>query len=159
MRHTEETKQKLSAMRRGPLNPFYGKKHTEEFKARARLILRDHAGKSTLAPQRLIVPIGITAAYLAGMIDADGSVRFRRGRPFVAVYNTYKPLIDWLVKTLGCGSVSKGNMGRELVQAWCITAARDVHALLGAVRPHLIVKAGDADAALAHLRDKYEWAK
>jgi len=161
MKHTEETKRLLSDMRRGERNPFYGKKHSPEFieQARRRMQGLNAARQYEAAPQKVRVPTGNDLAYLAGMIDADGSVRFRKGRPFVAVYNTSRPLIDWLLATMGHGSVSYGNEGRERVMAWCIQGARDVYALSTALLPLLIVKRGDAEAALAYLREKYEWAK
>lgn len=160
MRHTDATKQKLSEMRRGDRNPFYGRTHSPEVRAMlAERASRQNAARQyEAAPQLIRAPEGVSAAYLAGMIDADGSVRFKKGRPFVSIYNTHRPLMGWLMETLGHGSLSSGNVGRERVIAWTIQGARDVHALLCAVRPFLIVKAADADAALAHLRGKYEWA-
>lgn len=161
MKHSRKTIAKLSAMRTGYRNPFYGRHHSDEFKAAqsARTRAYNATRQYEPSPQSIVAPSGPVAAYLAGMIDADGSVRFKRGRPFVSVYNTNVPLIDWLSKTLGGGTVSKGNMGRKQVFAWTITAARDVFALLCAVRPLMIVKASDADAALKFFQGKYEWAK
>jgi hypothetical protein len=103
--------------------------------------------------------------YVAGLIDADGSIRFKTDhstkvkvrRPFVSVYNTNTELVAWLMATFGHGCVAKGNMGREQVFSWTIQGARDVYALLTAIRPWLIVKRGDADAALEYLREKYQW--
>lgn len=157
MIHTAETKRKLSDMRRGALNPFYGRKHTPETRAKLAAHLRFCQSTRTYEPmpQRVVIPGPFDVAYLAGMIDADGSIRFRRGRPFVSVYNTYRPLIEWLMVTLRHGCVSKTTRGRLQVEAWTITAARDVYALLTAIRPHLKVKAADADAAIAHLVKKY----
>lgn len=163
MRHTEEKKAKLSAMRRGSNNPFYGKKHTPEVLEGMRNRARALNANRTYAvqPQRLITPTSdAIRGYLAGMIDADGSIRFRKKTlPFVCVYNTYAPLLDWLRETLGCGSIYKTTKGREQVQCWQTTAARDLFALLTSIRPFLIVKASDADAVLAFLREKYEWAR
>jgi len=167
MRHTDETRAKLSALRQGANNPFYGRTHTPEARQRISESSRNRnlARKYEPAPQRITVPSGWELAYLAGLIDADGSVRFKIDhstaekvkRPFVSVYNTNLALIDWLVSTLGHGSVTKGNMGREQVMAWTIQGARDVYALLTALRPMLIVKASDADAALNFLKEKYQW--
>lgn len=165
MRHTPETKAKLSKRRVGALNPFHGKTHTPEVKMRLSESARIRNLSRTYepAPRRITLPSQDALAYVAGLIDADGSIRFKTDhstqkrvpRPRVVIYNTSAPLIDWLCSTFDHGSVTKGNVGREQVLAWSITAARDVYALLTAVRPWLIVKADDADIALDHLREKY----
>lgn len=160
MIHTAETKAKLSAIRRGDKNPFFGKKHTPEFRAQqsARTKAMNASRRYTVQPQKIITPTGDWRAYLAGMVDADGSIRFKAGRPFVSIYNTHKPLIVALLERMG-GGFSDGNLGRIQCYAWTITAARDVYAFVTSVRPLLIVKAGDADLVLAHLVEKYEWAR
>lgn len=168
MRHTDETRAHLSSIRQGAANPFYGKTHTEETKLRIAESsrLRNQSRTYEPAPQRITIPGPETCAYLAGLIDADGSIRFKTDhstkqkvrRPFVTVYNTNKDLITWLGETLGNGCVTKGNLGRDQVLAWTIQGAHDVYALLIAIRPWLIVKAVDADTALWYLREKYQWA-
>lgn len=157
MRHTDATRAKLSEMRRGPRNPFFGRKHTEETKAKIaeRTRINNLTRRYEPAPQRVVLPDEMTLAYVAGLVDADGSIRFARGRPFAGIYNTNRGLIDWLVATFGCGNLSNGNMGREQVVCWRLDRARDVYAFVSAIRPRLIVKAADADAALAYLREKY----
>lgn len=167
MRHTDETRAKLSAQRQGANNPFYGRTHTPETRQRISESSRNRNLARTYepAPQRITVPSGWQLAYIAGLVDADGSIRFRTDnstskkvqRPFVAIYNTNVALIDWLVSTFGHGSVAKANMGRERVLAWSVTGARDVYALATALRPMLIVKASDADAAINFLKEKYQW--
>jgi hypothetical protein len=161
VRHTPETKAKLSEMRRGERNPFYGRRHTPEARAKISAATRHRnlTGQRAYepSPQRIVLPGEDTLAYVAGLVDADGSIRFSGGRPFIAIYNTNASLIAWLVETFGYGCLSNGNMGREQVRAWRLSAARDVYALVGALRPRLIVKAEDADIALAWLRDKYGW--
>jgi hypothetical protein len=159
MRHTDETKRKLSAMRSGERNPFFGKKHTPETLAKiaARTRLYNAQRQYIPHPQKIVAPTGALAGYLAGIIDGDGSVCFVKKRPRVTVYGTCRPLMDWLKATLGNGSIGKHNTGRELNLSWTITAARDVHALLVAVRPFMIVKATDADEVLDFYRRKYGW--
>lgn len=144
-------------MRRGERNPMFGRKHTPEALALigAGARVTNARRQYVPVPQRIVIPDETTLAYIAGLVDADGSIRFRKGRPFVSIYNTNTDLIAWLMRTLGHGSVSNGNLGREQVVAWSIQAARDVYALVTAIRPWLIVKADDADAALAHLLEKY----
>lgn len=167
MRHTAATRSALSVARTGAANPFYGKTHTADARARisAAATHRNRSRTYEPAPQRITLPDEVTLAYVAGLIDADGSVRFKTDhstsakvrRPFVSIYNTSVPLIEWLVATFGHGCVSRGNLGREQVFAWTIQGARDVYALLVAVRPRLVVKGDDADDALEHLRRRYGW--
>ena len=168
MLHTDETKALLSEMRTGSANPFYGKTHTAEAKARIAKSsrLRNQSRTYEPAPQRVTIPADpCVIAYLAGMVDADGSIRFKTDhststkvrRPFLSVYNTSRPLMDWLMETFSHGCTAKGNMGREQVQSWTIQGARDVYALVTAIRPYLIVKKSDADTALEHLRGRYGW--
>lgn len=79
MKHTEETKRKLSEMRKGKKNPFYGKTHTEEAKRKMALATRRRnlsTGQYNLAQQKVTIPKGGALAYFAGLIDADGSIRF-----------------------------------------------------------------------------------
>ena len=55
-------------------------------------------------------------SYLAGMVDADGSVILRldktRYRLRLYVYNTYQPLMDWLEEN----SAKKASMARSTPQ-------------------------------------------
>lgn len=166
MRHTAETKAHLSAIRQGSANPFYGRTHTAEFGEDQAARNRMRTGPRDPLPQQIVIPDKALCAYLAGLIDADGSIRFKTDhstrtknrRPFVTVYNTSRELIDWLMATLGHGCVAHGNLGREQVLSWTVQGARDVYALLTAIRPWLIIKSADADTALWYLREKYQWA-
>lgn len=165
MRHTQATRERLSALHSGERNPFFGLTHTPEVRARLSENARHRNRSRTYepAPRRIALPDEATLAYVAGLIDADGSIRFktdhstqkRRPRPRVVIYNTSRPLIEWWLETFQHGSVTNGNKGREQVLAWSIAGARDVYALLAAVRPWLIVKGADADIALVFLREKY----
>lgn len=159
MKHSTATREKISAMQTGERNSFYGRRHSPEARAKISAATRHRnlSGKRAYAPapQRIVLPDEKTLAYVAGLIDADGSIRFSGGRPFIAIYNTSAALIEWLTATFGYGCISNGNKGREQVVAWRLSAARDVYALVSAVRPRLIVKAADADVVLAWLSDKY----
>lgn len=167
MRHTDETRALLSEARKGSLNPFFGRTHTPEVRERLSVSARNRNLSRTYepAPQRIAIPGSIEIAYTAGMVDADGSIRFKTDhstavkvrRPFVSIYNTSRTLMDWLMDTYGHGCITKGNVGREQVLSWTLGGARDVFALVGAIRPHLIVKAEDADDVLECLRGRYGW--
>ena len=103
MRHTDETKRKLSEMRKGEKNPFYGKKHSPETKAKIAQWTREFnaSRQYELNPLSITIPIEPDLSYIAGIVDGEGSIRFHRERPFIAIYNTDTRLMDWLQKKLG----------------------------------------------------------
>ena len=79
MVHAEETKRKLSEMRTGNKNPFYGKHHTEETKARLANATRVYnlSRKYDISPQSIRIPSSQELAYVAGIIDGEGSIVLR----------------------------------------------------------------------------------
>lgn len=157
MKHTDETKRKLSEMRRGERNPFYGRKHTPETRARLNSILRQYDGQRRLKINRRALKnfSEIDAAYLAAMIDGEGSIAFRKGYPQVVVYNTCEALMFWLIQHIGGSWRETSVVGRVPVLAWSVQGAADIHYCLTRVRPHLIIKPDRADHVLAHLWTKY----
>jgi len=95
------------------------------------------------------------AAYLAGIIDGEGSIMLI-GRGFggahcrMSVANTYLPLIDYVYETTGIGGVYRQ---REATETHKVSYAWRCHAegaeeLLTQIRPYLIVKAAQADLAI-----------
>jgi len=163
MIHTDETKNKLSEMRKGSKNPFYGKHHTEDFKKKLseRVKIQNSQRQYELQPLKATIPTGNDIVYLAGFCDADGSIRFThpggKPRPFIAFYNTNQEVIDWIFNKLGsAGSIQYHNKGRELVQSIRLDSAKDVYFVVKALLPFLIVKRNDALLVIDFLESKYE---
>lgn len=161
MKHSAATKRKLSRMRRGRKNPFYGRKHSEKFKAALRVrMLGNTYRRFTISPCTLKTFDDVKAGYMAAMIDGEGSIQMHREAPQVAVHNTSVPLMRWLVKHIGGSYIkaSNGSPGMKNVKqcyTWNVAAARNVYVLLVRVRPLLVIKGDKADAVLARLRSKY----
>jgi len=102
------------------------------------------------------------AAYIAGMIDADGTATVtRRGdlvMPLVLIVNTDLGLIDWLLTTIGAGCAyetktepkrpdqSKARWNK--VHRYQLTG-RKAQSLLTACRPYLLVKSRQADLVIS----------
>lgn len=154
MKHTMATKRKCAAVRTG-------RRHTDEAKARIaaslkrRIQLVGPLRQYDRQPAAVTIPTGTDLAYLAGIIDGEGSIRFRAGRPFVAVYNTNTDLMHWLfLKTGRVGRVTD-QRGRVPCYTWQVAGANDLLALCEALRPYLVVKLDDANRVLQHLRQKY----
>src|SRR5438552_12044463 len=98
----------------------------------------------------------IDLAYLAGIIDGEGSISrtpikdvFRCS---VIVYNTDKALMDWLGSFGGRCYIRKfapGSYSTKLTQyGWHVQKARDVILLLSALIPCLRIKKARAQQAL-----------
>jgi hypothetical protein len=159
MRHTAESKAHLSEMRKGDKNPFFGRKHTPETKAKLAKILRENRPGVGfgLSPGKVRIPEGVALGYFAGLVDGEGSVRFiRKIRPFVAVYNTEKRIMDWLQENVG-GKASevKARKGRKPMWHWRIDATRDVYKICVSIRHLLLAKQDDADIVIRFLETKY----
>jgi hypothetical protein len=110
------------------------------------------------------------AAYLAGLVDGEGSIMLYMRRDVVAlrlaVTNTYRPVLDWIAEITGVGKVHaqyparpstlEGRMfTRKATWAWNCNA-QAAETLLAQLRPHLRIKPAQADLALevqARLRD------
>lgn len=157
MKHTDETKKKLSNQRKGKKNPFYGKKHTPETRKKLAENLKKYRENRTydLKDISISIPKKNDLHYLAGIIDADGSIRFTKGRPFIAIYNVSKPLMNWVIKNVGGSITGKDKRGREVSYQWKIMAAKDVYALCTHLIPILKIKQEDAIKAINHLKEKY----
>ncbi len=158
MKHTKATKRKLSLMRRGERNPFYGKHHTDSTKARLAKSTREFnlaSRKYSIGP-RTVFPISDTdAAYLAGIVDGDGSIGFVKERPRISVYNTDFSMIHWLDTHLGAKGMAVDRRGRTMNYVWYTSAARDVYFLCRRLMPFLIVKHSAAKRVIAFLEGKY----
>lgn len=158
MHHTKATKDLLSKMRRGELNPFYGKKHTSKTRAKLARILRIHGSKGhlELSPVAVKVPAGLNLGYFAGLVDGEGSVRFYKGRnPSVKVYNSDRRIMLWLKRNVGGSVGGHDKRGRKICYCWSVVAVRGVYVLLQALAPVVIAKTSDVTKALQFLQSKY----
>lgn len=96
----------------------------------------------------------VDAAYLAGIIDGEGSIILYKRRDVVAVMltvsNTAKKLLDWIADKTDVGAIcaqSKETEKRKASWFWRCNADA-AESVLQQIRPHLVVKSAQADLAL-----------
>lgn len=101
-------------------------------------------------------------AYAAGLFDGEGMVRIARYKipnsintryqVITMIGMTHEPVIRALCKAFGgsvhCNDHSKRNAKHRPQWCWYLSS-RMALAFLQSIRPHLIVKAGEADIAIA----------
>jgi hypothetical protein len=158
MFHTKATRRRLSEMRRGERNPFYGRTHSDETKAKMSLWTRQHNARRQydLEPPRLRPLMAVEAAYLAGIVDGEGTIGFKRGRPFLSVYNTSLVLMRWLQALGGPGITARRTpIARKTCYGWTLAGARDLYILLNALVPFLQIKRQLALDVIAAFEAKY----
>lgn len=93
------------------------------------------------------------AGYIAGIMDGEGHMYVRKEyegstHTVIRVRITSKPLVDWLIKTTGIGSICsyvpkqrKQDGGeKRKVYEWCLMNRADVEALVSKIEPWLIIK-------------------
>lgn len=100
------------------------------------------------------------AAYLAGIIDGEGSISitYRKNRPSstrpsirVHIGNSYAPLLEWIRSRTGTGLVSEchpGPLGHKPMWYWSVTSIAAVFTLRQVV-PYLLEKQQRAMSAIA----------
>lgn len=83
----------------------------------------------------------MTPEYIAGFLDADGSIFIScNGMCVVDLTNTNKNQIESIAKRLGCGHVLEDSGKCGPVYRWRATSRVDVITVLQAVVPHLVRK-------------------
>lgn len=98
----------------------------------------------------------VKLAYIAGILDGEGSIFLRKdppGRgglaPTTDITNTDRRLIDWLLKELGGHYQTKTRTPKEknwkTCYYWRTQNTLDIHNLLKAVLPYLIIKRKNAE--------------
>lgn len=100
-------------------------------------------------------------AYLAGIIDGEGSIcpirysqkvngkTYRYGDIRIAVYNTNADLIKWVSRRFGEGNTQKSNRaeGHKPCYQWSVLG-RKTHVIIEAIIPYLVIKREQAKLAL-----------
>jgi hypothetical protein len=102
-------------------------------------------------------------AYIAGIIDGDGSIDFiinkKRCRekvaPRIRVANTDMKLIRWLVKEIGgyVGGVTVVGKNKPCYE-WLITGEQNIKSLLYAILPYLIIKKDNVEEISSFYQNK-----
>ncbi len=95
------------------------------------------------------------AAYLAGIIDGEGSIILHMRRDdvvamFVAIVNTSRGLLEWVEHTTGVGSIvdhDGGSLQRRPTWLWRANSEA-AEAILRQVHPFLIVKKAQASLGI-----------
>lgn len=157
MKHTDATKRMLSEARRGEKNPFFGKKHTSEFRAAqsARTKEMNANRQYDLQPVTIKDPSREVWAYVAGLVDGEGSIAFKKGQPTIVIYNCHRPLMEWLKNNIGGSSRVADNRGRQPNYCWSIGGARNCAFFIGRTDDFLIIKKDLARDMLMALVHKY----
>jgi hypothetical protein len=103
-------------------------------------------------------------AYLAGVIDGEGSIMLRHHppraeskhrweywEPTMRVFNSDRRLMDWLTEHFGGGVSLARNNREQQKDCWIWSArTREIAELLTGLRPFLLLKAEQADVVLEY---------
>jgi hypothetical protein len=92
-------------------------------------------------------------AYLAGLIDGEGSIYATKEGIVLSVTMTSQPVIAWLgLHFRGKVYASRRNPPRRDVWSWRLMRGTDLLAVLEHARPFMRVRGQQADLALEYLR-------
>ena len=106
------------------------------------------------SPVLLHHPSPFDWAYLAGVIDGEGSILIRDRSVRVRVVNTNYELVHWIAQHFrGAVYTEQRDHPRKRSYTWVLAAREPVRELLREVRPWLIVKADRADQALELIKE------
>jgi len=122
-----------------------------KFLDRSRGVIKNKARELGLSKERQKVKFYINQnlsesewAYIAGILDGEGTINLQRGTPYIAIHNTSLELMKWLTKKLGIPMTYMKNRWRPKAHKPCYTfrfgGVKRVIAFLEKVMPYLIVK-------------------
>lgn len=114
-------------------------------------------GRRARLPAQIRLPEQPTElAYLAGIVDGEGSIVRRTYSPGnwrVVVTNTSDDLITWLHAMSGARTYRRQRSERHRpVSDWTLSRSEDVLLLLEAIAPYMKIKRLRAELAIAELR-------
>lgn len=101
-------------------------------------------------------PTHLQCAYLAGLIDGEGSIiikhkNHRQYSILLTIYNSHEPVLQWVTSHFGCGFVCTQRNQRDRdqvpVYAWTSASFRAYH-VLRATLPYLIIKKAQAEIVI-----------
>lgn len=107
------------------------------------------------APLPISEVTDVDAAYIAGILDAEGHLLAAEdsGTIGVKVGSTARILVDWLQHTAGGGvRLSHTTSAGNPYYVWSVYRHSDLDLLLGQVMPYLVGKRAEARAMLAAIR-------
>lgn len=91
-------------------------------------------------------------AYIAGLLDGEGCIGAQNSRWNVSITNTYRPVIDWLLRLGGKDHVrQRYSAAHNPCWSWRVHAQQDVLALLEALVPFMIIKRDLAERVIAEI--------
>lgn len=96
------------------------------------------------------------AAYLAGLIDGEGSIVITRQRatgPKLMLWNSNKPMIDWLVRHAGGTGYRQDRRGKQLCWLWNVSPS-GIEPILIQLYPYLVAKRRQARVMLMYLEHR-----
>lgn len=96
----------------------------------------------------------VDLAYMAGLLDSDGSIYIRRGGPrlVIAQHRRRREMIDWVHTRFG-GRV----FGGKPYLTWELNRGPQIRALLESCYPYLVVKRRQAWAAIQFVKAMNRW--
>ena len=99
-------------------------------------------------------------AYLAGLVDGEGSITIRQdphnSMVQLVVVNTHRGVLEWILAEFGGGSISSGYMSPKSTKPlyhMYYEARLEVLKMLRAIEPYLIIKKEKAIAAISLMED------
>lgn len=104
-------------------------------------------------------PTETEAAYIAGLLDGEGSIcwyKQRRGRdqPMLIIVNTHYGVLEWMEQFGGRIAAKKVNGDRKPCWHWRMGRTAHVASLLEAIEPFMQIKKDKASAMLEELQSR-----
>lgn len=93
-------------------------------------------------------------AYLAGIVDGEGSFGVYSAGTRLSITNTHKPLLEWVKDFTGTGriwEVKRNQLTKRPCYQWDC-AARAIRVILPNIIPYMIVKRRKAELFLEYLQ-------
>ncbi len=125
----------------------------ENARRRAHGIIYDKLAAGRFQPKTITMPNdpGILG-YLAGLLDGEGCITIQNKSWRIQIAMTHEPVIRWLGVIGGSVSTRKVYGNRKPSWRWLLMRQADVLDFLETVAPHLMVKAQEANDAIADIR-------